>query len=124
MATWDMTIRTALANAINTQFNSGGGTSLVQFRNAASAALCTCTLSATAFASAISGTITNNAIGVGTATASDTINHAIAFNRGGTTVGVFVCSTAGTVDFVFGALGIASSDTVTINSWTVLVSAS
>lgn len=124
MATWDVTIRNALANAIDDQVNSGGGTANITFYTAASATVCTCALSATAWGNAVSGVLASNTIASGTATATQTIGYAQAFNKGGTTVGSFVCSTAGTVDFVFGALSVVSGDTITVSTWSVTVSAS
>jgi len=122
MATWTWPAIDSSANAINVYATAG----TLLFLNTAGAAVGTAAACSATFASAaVSGVLTVRVIGSCTATGSHTLGTAVLINSAAATVGSFICSTAGTIDFVFaGGTVVGNTDQINVTQWTVTCTAS
>lgn len=122
MATWSGPTVNSSAVAINVFATAG----TLLFHNSAGAAVGTAAACSATFSDVTaSGVLWARAIGACTATGSHTLGTAILINSAGGTVGTFICSTAGTIDFVFaGGLVVGNTDQINVTSWTVTCTAS
>jgi hypothetical protein len=122
MATWTGPTVNSSAVAINVYATA----STLQFLNTAGAAVGPAAACSATFSDiTASGVLWARAIGACTATGSHTLGTAVLINSAGTTVGSFICSTAGTIDFVFaGGTVVGNTDQINVTQWTVTCTAS
>jgi len=119
MAVWALSAVNAMAAGLNTHCTNSA--TIIFFDATGSQAGPACFGSAIFADAGATGVISCRAFTTTSATASWTLGTARLFNSAGATVGIFSCTSAGAVDFVFGGVNVATGDTLIINSWVITV---
>lgn len=122
MAVWQLSAVNAMAAGLNTHCTNSA--TVVFYDSVGAQVGPVCFGSATFADAAATGVISCRAFTTCTASNNYTLGTAKLFNSAGATVGVFICSSGGAVDFVFGGLSVASGDSIIVNSWNITVQTS
>lgn len=118
MAVWSSAAVGSMGAAINA-FASGGA--MLRFNDSAGAQVGPYLVGSATFSDiTATGLLTCRAFATATATASYTLGSAVLLSSASATIGIFSCST-GANDFQFTGLGIATTDSIIVNSWTITV---
>ena len=123
MATWTFPAVDSMANALNLMATNSA---FINFYDSAGTQVGPSQTGSASFAAAaVSGLISCRSFVSCTATGSMTLGTAILFTNAAATIGRFICSSGGAVDFVFaGGLNVATTDSIIVNSWTITVQTS
>ncbi len=117
-------LRNVLADAIDTEVNTGTGTATLQFETSADAEVATINLQNPAFGAAATGTITLQGVTLSdTSATGGTVAQASIYNRGATKQLEMTCGT-GAQEITISSTSVAATDQVDLTSLTITVPAS
>ncbi len=123
MPTLETALRNALADAIDTEINTGAGTATLVFETSGDVEVATLNFGNPAFGAASTGTITANAITQDSSATGGTVAQASIEDRDGTKLMELTVATSG-ADINISSTTVAATESVSCSSLTITVPAS